>query len=80
METMKFCLSCGIPLQSPAAGRVKGDYCGNCADEAGNLKPREEVQGGIAYWLNSFSPDVDMNICMSRAKYYMKAMPAWADK
>ncbi|MBN2717385.1 MAG: hypothetical protein JXX14_16145 [Deltaproteobacteria bacterium] len=78
MEQMQFCHSCGMPLQNPMAGIVQGNYCGNCANESGHLNPREAVQAGIAHWLMSFSPDVTMEICMTRADHYLKAMPAWA--
>ena len=80
METMQFCHSCGMPLQSPMAGNVQGDYCGNCLDESGKLNPKEAVQAGIAHWLMSFTPDATMELCLARANHYLKAMPAWAEK
>ncbi|MBN2340830.1 MAG: hypothetical protein JXX29_12680 [Deltaproteobacteria bacterium] len=79
METMQFCHSCGMPLQSPMAGQIHGNFCGNCATADGTLNPREAVQTGIAHWLLSFSPDVTMDTAMIRADHYLRAMPAWAE-
>jgi hypothetical protein len=80
MEQMKFCHSCGIPLAQPLAGNVRGDFCGNCLDDAGGRHPREVVQTGVAHWLMSFTPGAAMDVCMARADLYLQAMPAWADK
>lgn len=54
-------------------------YCKYCSDENGILKPREEVQTGIAGWLMMWQPDLDMATAMKRADHFMKAMPAWAE-
>jgi len=77
---MKFCHSCGIILDGNIAKEVAPDLCGYCADEKGNLKPKEEVQKGVAEWLKSFAPkDVNADF-MKRAENYMNAMPAWANE
>jgi len=55
------------------------DYCKYCTDERGNLKPREEIQRGIAEWLKSWQPDVNDEEAVIRAEHYMEAMPACAD-
>ena len=75
----KYCMSCGAPLwmkdfQGPAT-----DYCGNCTDEKGQLKSKEEIQMGMAHWLKTWQPDLDDQKAMIRASSYLKAMPAWAD-
>lgn len=74
---MKYCLSCGMPLSDPAMTR--GDYCAYCTDEAGNLKPKEEIQVGVAAFLKQCAPSSEGADFMKRAEYYMKAMPAWAE-
>ena len=71
----KFCYSCGIPISD----EVSGNFCQNCTDETGSLKPREEVQQGLAGWLASFSPAEGSVDFMARAAKYMEAMPAWND-
>ncbi|MDP1995338.1 MAG: hypothetical protein Q8K40_08855 [Ignavibacteria bacterium] len=75
---MKFCHSCGIILDGNIAKEVAPDLCGYCADEKGNLKPKEEVQKGVAEWLKSFAPKEGNPDFMKRAENYMNAMPVWA--
>jgi len=75
-----FCYSCGIPLTGEGEQQIRGNYCQYCADETGNLYPRELVQKGIADWLQQFTPQDQSADFMKRADYYMKAMPAWAEK
>ena len=40
----KFCNSCSMPLPK----ENHSSYCQYCADEKGNLKPKAEIQAGIA--------------------------------
>ncbi|MDP3148861.1 MAG: hypothetical protein Q8N83_06990 [Ignavibacteria bacterium] len=75
---MKFCHSCGIILDGNIAKEAAPDLCGYCADEKGNLKPKEEVRKGVAEWLKSFAPKQGNADFMKRAENYMNAMPAWA--
>ena len=75
----KFCHSCAAPLDSPDFKGPAEDYCKHCTDEEGNLKPKEEIQRGLADWLRTWQPDVDDEKGLARAECYMKAMPAWAD-
>ncbi len=75
---MKFCHSCGIILDGNIAKEIAPNYCGYCADENGNLKPKEVVQSGVADWLKSFSPSDGNPDFMKRAENYLNAMPAWA--
>ena len=70
----QFCQSCGMPV---AEG---GKYCQYCADENGNLHPRETIKQGLAQWLQQLAgPDAKADF-QKRAEYYMKAMPAWAEE
>lgn len=75
---MHFCLSCAIPLSPEQQGK-NPQYCKHCADEDGNLQPREYVQKGIAEFLKMLQP-LDDSTAIKRADYYLKAMPAWAEK
>jgi len=75
----KFCHSCTAPLDSPDFKGPADNYCKHCTDEAGNLKPREHVQAGIAQWLKTWQAGIDDATAMVRADHYMKALPAWAD-
>jgi len=77
---MKFCHSCGIVLDGNIAKEVAPNLCGYCADEDGNLKPKEVIQAGVAEWLKSFAPVKDGVDFMKRADSYMKALPVWAEK
>jgi hypothetical protein len=70
-----YCHSCGMPL----TGDVKGNFCSYCCNEKGELKSREEVHQGIAMWLKQIKPGEKGVNYQERARYYMKAMPAWAD-
>ncbi|MDP4176489.1 MAG: hypothetical protein Q8933_21095 [Bacteroidota bacterium] len=78
---MKFCQSCGVILDGTIAKEgAKPGHCTWCVDEQGNLKPKEEVQAGVAEWLKSFSPKDGNPDFMKRAENYLNAMPAWAEK
>ena len=74
-----FCYSCGIPLTNEFKGKVE-NYCKYCLDDNGNLQPRDTIKGGIAQWIKSWQPDISEIEAAKRAEYYMKAMPAWADR
>jgi hypothetical protein len=76
---MKFCHSCGIPLNGPVAKEAAPNLCEYCVDENGKLKPKEVVQTGVAEWLKSFSPKEGDPDFMKRADCYMKSMPVWAE-
>lgn len=74
-----FCQSCTMPLDSPGAQGASDKYCAHCTDDVGTLKPRAEVQQGIAHWLQSWQGEITHEVAMERAGHFMKAMPAWAD-
>ena len=78
---MNSCLSCAMPLSAETQSKSDNQYCQYCTDESGQLKSREEVQQGIAGWLQQITPrdeSTNSGEFMARAGYYMKAMPAWA--
>jgi len=75
----KFCHSCAAPLDGPMFKGPSDKYCKYCSDEAGKLKPREEIHKGITMWLKEWQPDIDEATAAVRADHYMKAMPAWAE-
>lgn len=77
---MKFCRSCGIILDGTIAKEAAPGFCGYCVDDKGNLKPKQEIQAGIAEWLKSFSPAEGKADFTKRAANYMNAMPAWAEE
>lgn len=72
------CHSCAMPLSSEMQGPTE-NLCKYCCDENGQLKSREEVQAGLAMWLQSWGPGMDEATARARAADYMKAMPAWAE-
>ena len=76
---MKSCYSCGIPLMGPEEEKARGSYCQHCSDEQGNVLSFEQVKQGIACYLKTWQPDLDDQKALTRAEFYMKAMPAWAD-
>ena len=76
----KFCLSCTAPLNMPEFKGPAENFCKYCTDEDGNLKSREEIQKGLAQWFQSWQPDLNEEEALKRAAYFMKAMPAWAEK
>jgi len=75
----QFCHSCTMPLDAPGAKGASAVYCAHCSDDSGQLKPRAEVQQGIAGWFESWQGDISHEVAMERAAHFMNAMPAWAD-
>ncbi len=75
----KNCESCSAPLLSDFKG-PSDRYCVYCTDEKGNLKPPQEVQKGIAKWVKSWQEGISDEQAITRAGYFMKAMPAWAEE
>jgi Putative zinc ribbon domain len=78
-QMLKFCHSCGMPLDGKMGKETIDNYCHYCADDNGKLKPRETVQNGIIEWLKMFAPEGSNPNYEKRANSYMKAMPAWAE-
>lgn len=75
----KHCQSCTMPLETLGGKGASDKYCTHCSDERGNLKPRAEVQQGIAHWLQSWQGEISHDVAMERAGHFMRAMPAWAE-
>lgn len=68
-----------MPLSSPGAKGQSDIYCKYCGDEAGNLRPRGEIERGIASWLRTRQELIAEEEAQKRAEHFMKAMPAWAE-
>ena len=75
----KYCMSCAAPLWMKDFQGPSEDYCKNCTDDKGQLKSRDEILMGMAYWLKTWQPELNDQKAAVRAESYLKAMPAWAD-
>ena len=75
----KYCHSCAAPLGAEFKGPAE-NFCKYCTDEAGKLKPRADIQQGIAQWFKGWQTGIDDKTATVRAAHYMKSMPAWAEK
>ncbi len=75
----QFCHSCAAPLSLPDFKGPAENYCINCTDEKGNLKPRDEVKFGLAEWFKMWQSDLIQDKALLRADHYMQAMPAWSE-
>ena len=73
------CESCGMPmvrLEDHGGGRLDVHYCKYCTDQAGGLKPREEIRQGMI----DFTVVTQRKSIEDAEKFvdsYMKKMPAW---
>ncbi len=74
------CGSCGFPMRVPtdfAGGRSDSAYCSTCGDDAGRLRPYEDVlQANTAYFVNEQGLDPVAARDMARA--LLASMPAWS--
>ncbi len=75
----QYCESCSAPLTVPDFKGPAEQYCRYCTDASGRLHPREQIQQGIAKWLQSWQADLSEDKALQRATHYMRAMPAWAE-
>lgn len=75
---MTHCHSCGAPVELEKDGGPS--YCTHCTDAQGRLRPREAVHHGIASWLRAWQPNLSEETALERARHYMLAMPAWAER
>ncbi len=73
----RYCHACTMPLESPEVRGPSEIYCKHCTDEQGNLRPREEVQEGIARWMAEWQ-GIDHQRALRRADLFMRGLPAWA--
>jgi hypothetical protein len=73
------CGSCGFPMREPAdfaGGNVTAVYCSSCGDDAGRLKPYDEVlEVNAAYLVRQQGLDAGAARDMARA--LLASMPAW---
>ena len=79
MEKAQHCHACAAPLSDPHLAGVSDRYCKYCADENGQLKPREEVQRGVAHWFTLWQGNLTEEQAMRRADHYLRSMPAFAE-
>jgi hypothetical protein len=71
-----YCDSCSASLFEHPGPADR--YCFYCSDERGNLRPREEVAGIIARWMQGWQPGISTEEAAERAARYMDALPAWS--
>lgn len=73
------CGSCGFPMREPAdfaGGRLGAAYCSTCGDEAGSLKPYDEVlQLNADYYVRE--QGLDAGAARQLAGALLQSMPAW---
>jgi hypothetical protein len=82
MEEHKLCESCGMPMKSAedfGGGRPDNLYCVYCTDEAGNLKPYEEVLENMKGFAIK-TMGISGHEALQMAKEGMSKLPAWKDK
>lgn len=72
------CQSCSASLDDGVHGGVSDRYCRFCADEQGRLRPREQVQGILARWLQDWQEGLPEPEAKRRAASFMRSMPAWS--
>lgn len=73
------CGSCGFPMRAPAdfaGGRIDAAYCSSCGDEAGQLKPYDEVLQVNADYLVR-QQGLDPGAARELAGALLAGMPAW---
>lgn len=74
------CQSCGMPMATiddHGGGRVDNLYCRHCTDQAGNLKPKEEVREGmINFYMQSMGKTREE--AETAVDSHMAQMSAWA--
>lgn len=73
----RLCRSCAASLRDEHNRGVSNQYCRYCADERGNLKPREQVRSILAEWLRAWQGEMAPEDALGRADQFMSLMPAW---
>jgi len=79
MSEAKNCVSCGMPLRTPAdypLGDATKGYCCHCARPDGSLQSYEERLAGMAGFL-SRSRGLDEGVALEMARSLMAELPAW---
>ncbi len=76
------CGSCGFPMRSAtdfAGGNPAAVYCSSCGDDAGQLKPYDEVlQANTDYFVRE--QGLDPGAARAMAHALLSAMPAWSQR
>jgi hypothetical protein len=72
------CQSCSASLDDGVHGGVSDRYCRFCSDEQGRLRPREQVHGILARWLQDWQEGISEPEARRRAATFMRSMPAWS--
>ena len=81
METIKTCISCGMPMKSPsefAMGDTSKDYCTHCARPDGSMKSFEEMKAAMTAFITK-TQGLDETVANNAAVEMMKKLPAWKD-
>ena len=73
------CLSCSASLLDEGHRGASDRYCRICSDEAGGLRPRDEVQKILAEWFAHWHGRLDQGDAMGQANDFMDRMPAWCN-
>jgi hypothetical protein len=79
MTDEKICQSCGMPMRNAedfGGGRTDNLYCAYCSDEAGELKPYEQVLAGMSAFARQMM-GISEEEALKFAKEGMAKMPAW---
>jgi hypothetical protein len=77
--TCPSCGSCGFPMRTPgdfAGGRPGAAYCSTCGDEAGHLRPWDDVLAANADYLVQLQ-GLDPGAARELARALLDSMPAW---
>jgi hypothetical protein len=72
------CQSCSASLDDGVHAGASDRYCRFCSDAEGRLRPRDQVQGILARWLQDWQDGIPEPEAMRRAATFMQAMPAWS--
>lgn len=78
-QSMKFCHSCCMPLNTPESQSKNELYCVYCANENGTLKEWDEILAGATNFIASWQ-HIPLEEAKKRAVRMLSSMPAWADK
>jgi len=81
-QTVKTCMSCGMPLAKPedfGGGNPENLYCVHCSNADGSLKSHDEVLAGMVNFMIKFQ-NMDREAAEKAAKEHMAKMPAWSGR
>ena len=72
MTETRQCHSCTMPIET-------GTLCQHCGDEAGALRPFDELFPRMMQWSMRNSPDLAREEAEKQTLAFMAKMPAWRD-